>query len=61
MDIKPVSCLLHDIVLNPELSSQEHGVDRITNLAQILTGGTGGLSLHSSCAEGLKKRPTINT
>jgi len=56
MDIKTVSSLLHDVVLNPELSSQEHSVDRTTSQAQILTGG---LSLHSSWGEGLKKRPRI--
>lgn len=49
MDIKRVSYLVHDIVLNPELNSQEHSVKRKSNPAQILTGVTGGLeSLESS-------------
>lgn len=53
MDVKTVSYfpVQHDVALNPELSSQEHGVDRMTNPAQILTGG---LSPHSSWAKGLK-------
>ena len=61
MDVKPVSSLLSNMVLSPELSLQEHGADRTTNPAQILTGVTGGLSLHWSWSEGLKQRPTINT
>lgn len=38
-----VSYLLHGIMLNPELNSQEHGVKRKSNPAQILTGIAGGL------------------
>lgn len=60
MDIKTISYLIHDTVLNPELSSQEHGIDGMTNPAQILAGVTGGLSLHSLWAERLKKNQKNN-